>query len=136
MEPLGLTDSEMEQQSPPSEALNAVNYLFRPSWEGGAAEKAAARYLAGALGVDSPAVKAISGLTEAAERGGGPLFGIDGLAVVGHGRTKGEGSAASVALAKHCLEIDLVKHMREDLAAAQERAVISFNDNAADEREA
>jgi glycerol-3-phosphate acyltransferase PlsX len=98
--------------------------------------EAAARYLAGALGVDSPAVKAISGLTEAAERGGGPLFGIDGLAVVGHGRTKGEGIAASVALAKHCLEIDLVKHMREDLAAVQERAGISVNDDAADEREA
>ena len=34
MEALGLTDSEMEQRSPPSEALNAVNYLFRLSVEG------------------------------------------------------------------------------------------------------
>ena len=53
MEALGLTDSEMEQRSPPSEALNAVNYLFRLSVEGGAAEKAAAWYLVGRVFSDT-----------------------------------------------------------------------------------
>ena len=90
--------------------------------------QSAARYLAGALGADSPAVKAISSLTEAAEQGGGPLFGIDGLAIVGHGRTKGEGIAASVKLALKAKELEMVKHMREDLAAAQERAGVSTDD--------
>lgn len=90
--------------------------------------EAVARYLAGTLGADSPAVKAISGLTEAAEHGGGPLFGINGLGIVGHGRTRGEGIAASVALAKHCMEIDLVEHMREDLATAQASAGVSGDD--------
>jgi len=84
-----------------------------------------AKYLAKVLGADSAAVRVVSELTQAAESGGGPLFGINGLAIVGHGRTKGEGIAASVALAKHCLHIDLVHHMREDLAAAQEQAGIS-----------
>jgi len=90
--------------------------------------EAAARYLAKVLGVDSPAVKAISGLALAEEHGAAPLFGVNGLALAGHGRAKGEGIAASVLLAKHAFEVNLVGHMREDLAAAQERAGVSLND--------
>jgi glycerol-3-phosphate acyltransferase PlsX len=84
--------------------------------------EAAARYLAETLGADSPAVQQISALAGAAEHGGGPLFGINGIAIVGHGRTRAKGIAASVALAKHCIERDLVVHMREDLAAVQQQA--------------
>ena len=84
--------------------------------------EAAARYLAESLGADSPAVQQISALAEAAEHGGGPLFGINGLAIVGHGRTRAAGIAASVALAVHCIEVDLIAHMREDLADAQQHA--------------
>ena len=90
--------------------------------------EAAARFLGSALGPDSPAVKMISGLAAADEHGAAPLFGVNGLALAGHGRTKGEGIAASVGLAKHFLEVDLVQHMREDLAAVQERAGISGED--------
>ena len=84
--------------------------------------ESAARYLAKSLGADSPAVQQISALAEAAEHGGGPLFGINGIAIVGHGRTRAKGIAASVALAVHCLERNLVDHMREDLAAVQQQA--------------
>jgi phosphate acyltransferase len=94
--------------------------------------EAAARYLAHLLGADSPAVKAISGLALAEEHGAAPLFGVNGLALAGHGRAKAEGVAASVVLAKRFLEVDLVGHMREDLAAAQERAGISL-DNPGDD---
>ncbi len=53
MEAVGLTDSEVARQSPPSEALNAVNYLFRLSVEGGPAEKAVAWYLVGRVFSDT-----------------------------------------------------------------------------------
>jgi len=53
MEALGLTDNEVERQSPPSGALNAVNYLFRLSVEGGPAEKAVAWYLVGRVFSDT-----------------------------------------------------------------------------------
>jgi glycerol-3-phosphate acyltransferase PlsX len=89
--------------------------------------ESAARYLAKSLGADSPAVQQISALAEAAEHGGGPLFGINGIAIVGHGRTRAKGIAASVALAKHCIERNLVDHMREDLAAVQQQAGTATN---------
>jgi phosphate acyltransferase len=89
----------------------------------------AARYLAGALGADSPAVQVIAGLAQAAESAGGPLFGVNGVAIVGHGKTKGEGIAASVTRALEFKEMELVRHMQEDLALAQERAGVSGEDD-------
>jgi len=53
MEAVGLTDSEAAQQTPRPEALNAVNYLFRLSVEGGPAEKAVAWYLVGRVFSDT-----------------------------------------------------------------------------------
>ena len=53
MEALGLRDNEVERQSPPSGALNAVNYLFRLSVEGGPAEKAVAWCLVGRVFSDT-----------------------------------------------------------------------------------
>ena len=46
----------MAWQTPPSEALNAVNYLFRLSVEGGPAEKAVAWYLVGRVFSDTCSV--------------------------------------------------------------------------------
>ncbi|MEX2431116.1 MAG: phosphate acyltransferase PlsX [Dehalococcoidia bacterium] len=83
---------------------------------------AAARYLAQALGQDAPAVQHIRGLAEAAERGGGPLFGVNGIAIAGHGRSNAEGIAAAIALAKHCLNARLVETMRDDLAKVRANA--------------
>ena len=53
MEALGLTDSEVETRSPLPGALNAVNYLFRLSVEGGPAEKGVAWYLVGRVFSDT-----------------------------------------------------------------------------------
>ena len=52
MQAVGLTDNEVERESPPK-ALNAVNYLLRLSVEGGPAEKAVAWYLVGRVFSDS-----------------------------------------------------------------------------------
>ena len=84
--------------------------------------EAAAHFLAASLGPESEAVRQISGLAAAAEHGGGPLFGVNGVAVVGHGRTQAEGIAASIKLAAHCVDVDLVTHLREDLASALHQA--------------
>ncbi|MEE8518328.1 MAG: phosphate acyltransferase PlsX [Dehalococcoidia bacterium] len=82
---------------------------------------AIAAYLGGALGNDSPAVAQIRGLTSGAEQGGGPLFGVNGVVIAGHGRSSAEGIAASIELARLCIEKDLVGTMREDLAGVMER---------------
>lgn len=82
---------------------------------------AAAAYLGNELGSDSPAVAQIRGLTDAAEQGGGPLFGVNGVVIAGHGRSTAEGIAASIGLARRCLEKDLVGSMRRDLASVLER---------------
>ena len=87
--------------------------------------EAAARFLARTLGADSEAVRQIKGLASVDEHGAGPLFGVQGLAMAGHGRTRGEGIANAIALAQRCLDLDLVGHMREDLLAAQQHAGVT-----------
>ena len=83
---------------------------------------AAAAHLARALGADSPAVAQIKGIADQALRGGGPLLGVNGIAIAGHGRTSAAGIAAGIALAEKALAWDLVRIMRDDLAAVLERA--------------
>jgi len=84
--------------------------------------EAAARFLARTLGPESPAVQQIKGLTSSAEHGAAPLFGVKGLAMVGHGSTPGEGIARAINLAQSCVSLDLVGHLGEDLLAAQKHA--------------
>ena len=83
---------------------------------------AAGRYLASSLGPDSPAVRAIAGLAEAAEGGGGPLFGVEGVVIAGHGRSSAPSIARSVGLAKRALDSDLTGTLRDDLARVLARA--------------
>ena len=83
---------------------------------------AAAAQLAEELGADSPAVARIKGIADQALQGGGPLLGVNGIAIAGHGRTSAAGIAAGIGLARKTLEWDLVRVMRDDLAAALERA--------------
>ena len=84
--------------------------------------RAAGDYLANALGPEAEAVRHIRGLAGMAEHGGGPLFGINGVGIVGHGRTPAEGIAASIALASRAIDANMVEHMREDLAVVLQRA--------------
>lgn len=48
---------------------------------------------------------------------GGPLFGVNGVVVVGHGASSAEGVAGAIDTARRCVELDLVESMRTELAA-------------------
>ncbi len=85
---------------------------------------AAGRYLASRLGPDNPAAQAIAGLAAAAEGGGGPLFGVNGVVIAGHGRSSAQSIARSVGLACHALDWNLVETMRDDLAQVLGRAEV------------
>ena len=85
---------------------------------------AAGRYLASRLGPDNAAVQAIAGLASAAEGGGGPLFGVNGVVIAGHGRSSAQSIARSVGLACFALDRNLVETMRDDLAQALVRAEV------------
>ncbi len=59
--------------------------------------------------------------TNRAHKSGGPLFGVNGIIVVGHGAARGEGIAGSIQMARWCLEAGLADAMRQDLARAAAR---------------
>lgn len=60
----------------------------------------------------------LAALTNAVElSGGGPLFGVDGVVVVGHGRSRANTVAEAINMAKHAVDVDLVEAMRRELAA-------------------
>ena len=82
---------------------------------------AAARYLSEALGPDAPAVQHLRGLTSVSEGAGGPLFGVNGTVIIGHGRSRAESIAGSIAMAQRLLEVRLVENMREELALVLRR---------------
>ena len=48
--------------------------------------------------------------------GGGPLFGVDGLVLVGHGRAQAAGIAGAIALAQRARQERFVEAMRRELA--------------------
>ena len=47
---------------------------------------------------------------------GGPLFGVNGMVVLGHGSSRADGIAGAINTAVRCLERDLVGGMRQELA--------------------
>lgn len=51
------------------------------------------------------------------KRMGGPLFGVNGAVVIGHGASQGDGVAGAIDTARRCVELDLVEGMRAELAA-------------------
>ena len=48
---------------------------------------------------------------------GGPLFGVDGAVVVGHGSSKADGVSGAIDTARRLVELDLVDSFRNQLAA-------------------
>ena len=56
---------------------------------------------------------------------GGPLFGVNGLVVVGHGASKAEGVAGAINTARRCVQLDLVEGMRTELAALRDGSTLS-----------
>jgi glycerol-3-phosphate acyltransferase PlsX len=64
----------------------------------------------------------LSRLTNAVEHvGGGPLLGLNGVAIVGHGRSRAPSVTAAIEMARDTLKLGLVDMMRRDLAQVQSR---------------
>ena len=49
--------------------------------------------------------------------GGGPLLGVNGIAVVGHGAAEASGVATAIKTAKHVHENDFVAAQQKELAS-------------------
>jgi len=56
--------------------------------------------------------------------GGGPLFGVKGNIIVGHGRARASGIAGAINTAKRLSEISLIAKMEEELASLRSRATV------------
>ncbi|MBI4311533.1 MAG: phosphate acyltransferase PlsX [Chloroflexi bacterium] len=87
---------------------------------------AIARRLAGAASAGLPpqAMQKLGGelsaMTNIVELGGGgPLFGVNGIAVVGHGRSRAASIANGIALAKKATDLGLVEAIKQELLAIQ-----------------
>ena len=80
--------------------------------------EAAGRHLARLLGADAEAVRAIRGLAANAESAGGPLFGVNGVVVIGHGRSSAAHYANAIVRAAEVAERGVVEAMRSEMAAA------------------
>lgn len=52
---------------------------------------------------------------------GAPLFGVNGVVIVGHGASTAETIAGSVNTARRCVEISLVQGMREEMGRMRDR---------------
>lgn len=63
----------------------------------------------------------LAALTNVAEvGGGGPLFGVDGVVVVGHGRSRAASVAGAIGLARRMVSSGIVEAMRRELAALRQ----------------
>ena len=60
----------------------------------------------------------LSALTNAVEAGGGgPLFGVNGVVIVGHGRSRATTVVDAIRMAKRAVDVKLVEAMRDELAS-------------------
>lgn len=65
---------------------------------------------------DSKLIKSrFRSLGSQAENGGGPLFGVNGVVVVGHGSSRADSIIKSFNIVKQCLELNLVNAIRQEL---------------------
>lgn len=63
----------------------------------------------------TPAARRIKRRTDYDEYGGAPLLGVDGIAIVAHGRSNKKAYMNALRVASECHQIGLVRHIREDL---------------------
>ncbi len=59
----------------------------------------------------------LEGVTNLAEVGGAPLFGVNGVVVIGHGRARAAGVGGVISMAKRVWESDLVEAMQRELGS-------------------
>ena len=63
----------------------------------------------------------VAALTSAVElAGGGPLFGINGHVIVGHGRSRAASVTEAISMARRIVEVDLVQALRREIAALRQ----------------
>ena len=55
---------------------------------------------------------------------GGPLFGVNGAVVIGHGASKAEGVAGAIDTARRCVELKLVEGMKAELSSLRASNVV------------
>ena len=75
--------------------------------------------LAGQVPADAlePLVSKVWEVNNLPKKMGGPLFGVNGAVVVGHGASRAEGVAGAIDTARRYVELGLVESMRLELAA-------------------
>ncbi len=56
-------------------------------------------------------------MTNLVKKTGGPLFGVNGPVIIGHGASYADGVAGAINTARQFVELDLVRRMKEDLAS-------------------
>ena len=56
---------------------------------------------------------------------GGPLFGVNGAVVVGHGSSRADGVAGAIDTARRCVELNLVESMRTELDSLRSGNVLT-----------
>lgn len=68
-----------------------------------------------------PAVNRLKSKIDYAEYGGAPLLGLNGICIIGHGRSNARAVANTVRVAKSAIEGGLVQAIRENVAAHIDR---------------
>lgn len=66
-----------------------------------------------------PAVRRLKKRTAWTEVGGCLLLGVDGITVIGHGRSDRTAVANAIRMAARCVDSQIMKHLRADLAQRQ-----------------
>jgi phosphate acyltransferase len=64
-----------------------------------------------------PAFTQVKSLIDPSAIGAAPLLGLDGLVLVGHGRSDARAITSSIELAKHAIDLKLIDKMREGIAS-------------------
>lgn len=84
--------------------------------------EAAAQFIGQAAGADSPVAAAIRELASNAESAGGPLFGVNGTVIIGHGRSPASHISNAILRAREMVRLDLVAAMRTEMATVLAKA--------------
>jgi glycerol-3-phosphate acyltransferase PlsX len=74
-----------------------------------------------------PAFKKVRGLVDPSAIGAAPLLGIDGLVLVGHGRSDARAITSSVLLAQQIIKANMLNSLRE--AIQENLARINMSDH-------
>ncbi len=71
--------------------------------------------------------QSIWGLTNTSRKTSGPLFGVKGNVIVGHGASKSEEVAGAIETAKLCVELDFANSIKEELVLFEEAIATGQN---------